>query len=80
MDNAAGNSGNLPTLPRVEPLSGEIISQTFLAECLKLIDLTLFQRTGSDQWLNTDYDQLDSAFEIEGKTISLREVYSHLGK
>jgi Uma2 family endonuclease len=42
--------------------------------------ITLFQRTGSDQWLNTDYDQLDSAFEIEGKTILLREVYSHLGK
>jgi len=41
--------------------------------------LSLYQRTENGQWLNSDYDRLDSVFEIEGKAISLREVYSHLG-
>ncbi len=43
------------------------------------IYLTLFRRTDNDQWLNSDYDRLDDIFEIEGKPIALREVYSHLG-
>lgn len=40
--------------------------------------LSFFQRTEANQWLNTDYDRLDDMFELEGKTIALREVYSHL--
>lgn len=40
--------------------------------------LSFFQRTEANQWLNTDYDRLDDMFELEGKTITLREVYSHL--
>lgn len=43
------------------------------------IFLSFFQRTAEDnQWLNTDYDRIDDAFELEGKSITLREVYSHL--
>jgi Uma2 family endonuclease len=40
--------------------------------------LSFFQRAEGNQWLNTDYDHLDDTFEVEGKTIALREVYSHL--
>jgi len=41
--------------------------------------LSLYQRTENGNWLNSDYDGLDDTFEIVGKPIAMREVYSHLG-
>ena len=41
--------------------------------------VTVFERIrDTDQWINTDYDQLDSGFTLADKKISLKEIYSHL--
>ena len=43
--------------------------------------VTVFERIrDTDQWINTDYDQLDGGFTLADKTISLTEIYSHLPK
>ena len=41
--------------------------------------VSVFNRVdGSEQWLNTDYSELDSRFDIGGRPVFLREIYSHL--
>jgi Uma2 family endonuclease len=43
--------------------------------------VTIFNRLDDNgQWLNADFDQLESKFEIGGKPVILKEIYSHLAK
>lgn len=43
--------------------------------------VTIFNRLDDNgQWLNADFDQLESKFEIGGKPVMLKEIYSHLAK
>lgn len=43
--------------------------------------VTIFNRLDDNgQWLNADFDQMESKFEIGGKSVILKEIYSHLAK
>ena len=54
-------------------------------QCILYVDslqtfVTAWQRTNDNtKWQNTDYKDLESGFELAGKTILLKDIYSNTG-